>query len=147
AGSVGGAAAQRPRLYGGSHGAADAHPGPRGGGSRRGGAPPVSGARRRGRRAPGVVEWEPGGAVRFKFMARDGAGIVVGDTVVASGQGNVFPKGLPVGRVIAVEDKGSALFHFAVLVPVVDFARVEEVLLLTGQTTQDLAGLFPRRES
>jgi hypothetical protein len=27
---------------------------------------------------------------------------------------------------------------------VVDFARVEEVLLLTGQTTQDLAGLFPR---
>ena len=62
---------------------------------------------------------------------------------MTSGQGDVFPKGLPVGRVIAIEDKGSALFHFAVLAPVVDFARVEEVLLLTGQTTQDLAGLFP----
>ncbi len=95
-------------------------------------------------RTPGLVEGDPGGAVRFKYMARDGAGIVVGDVLVTSGQGNVFPKGLPVGRVVAIEDKGSALFHFAVLAPVVDFARVEEVLLLTGQTTQDLAGLFPR---
>lgn len=95
-------------------------------------------------RTPGLVEGDPGGAVRFKYMARDGAGIVVGDVLVTSGQGNVFPKGLPVGRVVAIEDKGSALFHFAVLAPVVDFARVEEVLLLTGQTTQDLAELFPR---
>ena len=54
----------------------------------------------------------------------------------------MFPKGLPVGRVVAIEDKGSALFHFAVVAPAVDFARVEEVLLLTGQTTQDMAALF-----
>ena len=40
------------------------------------------------------------------------------------------------------EDKGSALFHFAVLMPAVDFARVEEVLLLTGQTQYDVASLF-----
>jgi rod shape-determining protein MreC len=95
-------------------------------------------------RTPGLVEGDPGGSVRFKYMARDGAGIVVGDILVTSGQGNVFPKGLPVGRVIAIEDRGSALFHFAVLAPVVDFARVEEVLLLTGQTTQDLVGHFAR---
>jgi rod shape-determining protein MreC len=95
-------------------------------------------------RTPGLVEGDPGGSVRFKYMARDGAGIVVGDILVTSGQGNVFPKGLPVGRVIAIEDRGSALFHFAVLAPVVDFARVEEVLLLTGQTTQDLAVHFAR---
>ena len=95
-------------------------------------------------RTPGLVEGDPGGTVRFKYMARDGAGIVVGDVLVTSGQGNVFPKGLPVGRVIAIEDKGSALFHFAVLAPVVDFARVEEVLLLTGRTTQDLAAVFIR---
>jgi cell shape-determining protein MreC/uncharacterized membrane protein YkvA (DUF1232 family) len=74
-------------------------------------------------RTPGLVEGDPGGSVRFKYMARDGAGIVVGDIQV---------------------DRGSALFHFAVLAPVVDFARVEEVLLLTGQTTQDLAVHFAR---
>jgi rod shape-determining protein MreC len=93
-------------------------------------------------RAPGLVEGEPGGGVRFKFMARDGAGVAPGDLIVTSGLGTVFPKGIPVGRVTAIEDKGSALFHFAVLAPAVDAARVEEVLLLTGQPAQDVAGLF-----
>ena len=93
-------------------------------------------------RTPGLVEGDAGGAVRFKFMARDGARVAPGDLVVTSGLGNLFPKGLPIGRVVTIEDKGSALFHFAVLVPAVDFDRVEEVLLLTGQTTQDVAGLF-----
>jgi rod shape-determining protein MreC len=79
-------------------------------------------------------------------LARDGAGVAPGDLIVTSGLGTLFPKGIPVGRVTAIEDKGSALFHFAVVAPVVDFARVEEVLLLTGQTTQDLAGLFPRQD-
>jgi hypothetical protein len=47
-----------------------------------------------------------------------------------------------VGRVIKIEDKGSAL-PFAVLAPAVDFSRVEEVLRVAGQTTQDVATLFP----
>lgn len=94
-------------------------------------------------RTAGLVEGDAGGAVRFKFMARDGASVAPGDLVVTSGLGTLFPKGLPVGRVVKIEDKGSALFHFAVLAPAVDFSRVEEVLLVTGQTTQDLAALFP----
>ena len=94
-------------------------------------------------RTAGLVEGDAGGAVRFKFMARDGASVAPGDLVVTSGLGTLFPKGLPVGRVVKIEDKGSALFHFAVLAPAVDFSRVEEVLLVTGQTTQDVAALFP----
>jgi rod shape-determining protein MreC len=94
-------------------------------------------------RTAGLVEGDAGGALRFKFMARDGASVAPGDLVVTSGLGTIFPKGLPVGRVVKVEDKGSALFHFAVLAPAVDFSRVEEVLLVTGQTTQDVAALFP----
>jgi rod shape-determining protein MreC len=88
------------------------------------------------------VEGDPGGTLRFKFMARDRAGVAPGDLVVTSGLGAVFPRGLPIGRVAKIDDKGSALFHFAILAPAVDFARVEEVLLLTGQTAQDVAGLF-----
>jgi len=93
-------------------------------------------------RATGVVEGEPRGTVRFKYMARDGAGMQVGDVVVTSGLGGVFPKGLPIGRVEAIDDRGSALFSYAVLKPVVDFTRLEEVLLLTGKTAQDLAFQF-----
>jgi rod shape-determining protein MreC len=93
-------------------------------------------------RTAGLVEGDTGGTMRFKFMARDGSQVAPGDVVVTSGLGKLFPKGVPIGRVASIEDKGSALFHFAVLVPMVDFARVEEVLLLTGQTQQDVAGLF-----
>jgi rod shape-determining protein MreC len=93
-------------------------------------------------RTEGLVEGDASGLVRLKFMARDGGGIGVGDLIVTSGAGEVFPRGLPIGRVRLVEDKGSALFHFAVLEPVVDFARLHEVLLVTGHTSQDLAALF-----
>ena len=94
-------------------------------------------------RTSGIVEGDPRGTIRLKYMAREGGGIQVGDLVVSSGAGGVFPRGIPVGRVRAIDDRGSALFHYAVLTPVVDFARVDEVLLLTGDTKHDVAAAFP----
>jgi rod shape-determining protein MreC len=94
-------------------------------------------------RTPGIVEGEPRGTIRFKYMARDGAGLAVDDVVVTSGLGGVFPRGVPIGRVRAIDDRGSALFHYALLAPVVDFARVDEVLLVTGEHMPDFAGYFP----
>lgn len=93
-------------------------------------------------RTAGIVEGDPRGTMRLKYMARDGGGIQVGDLVVTSGAGGMFPRGIPVGRVRAIDDRGSALFHYAVLTPVVDFARVDEVLLLTGDTRRDVAAAF-----
>jgi rod shape-determining protein MreC len=94
-------------------------------------------------RTQGIVEGEPRGTVRFKYMARDGSGIQVGDLVVTSGAGGLFPRGIPVGRVRAIDDRGSALFHYAQLTPAVDFARIDEVLLIVGEGgTHDLASLF-----
>jgi rod shape-determining protein MreC len=94
-------------------------------------------------RTPGIVEGEPRGTIRFKYMARDGAGIQVGDMVVTSGLGGLFPRGIPIGRVRAIDDRGSALFHYAAIAPAVDFARIDEVLLLVGDGSQDLAAHFP----
>ncbi len=94
-------------------------------------------------RTPGVVEGKPGGGLRFKFLAREGGGVQSEDFVVTSGLGGLFPKGLPVGQVTRVEDRGSALFHYADLAPTVDFARVEEVLLLIGGANVDLSLYFP----
>ena len=93
-------------------------------------------------RTQGIVEGEPRGTVRFKYMARDGSGIQVGDLVVTSGAGGLFPRGIPVGRVRAIDDRGSALFHYAQLTPAVDFARIDEVLLIVGEGNHDLAALF-----
>jgi rod shape-determining protein MreC len=94
-------------------------------------------------RTSGIVEGDPRGTMRLKYMAREGGGIQVGDMIVTSGAGGVFPRGIPVGRVRAIDDRGSALFHYAVLTPVVDFARVDEVLLLTGDTRHDVTAAFP----
>ena len=94
-------------------------------------------------RTQGIVEGEPRGTLRLKYMARDGSGIQVGDLVVTSGGGGLFPRGIPVGRVRAIDDRGSALFHYAQLTSAVDFARIDEVLLIVGEGAHDVAGLFP----
>jgi rod shape-determining protein MreC len=94
-------------------------------------------------RTQGIVEGEPRGTLRFKYMARDGGGIQVGDLVVTSGAGGLFPRGIPVGRVRAIDDRGSALFSYAHLMPAVDFARIDEVLLIVGEGAHDVAAAFP----
>ena len=94
-------------------------------------------------RTPGIVEGEPRGTIRFKYMARDGAGLAIDDVVVTSGLGGVFPRGVPIGRVRAIDDRGSALFHYALLAPMVDFARVDDVLLVAGEQMLDFAAYFP----
>ncbi len=96
-------------------------------------------------RTPGMIEGEARGTIRFKYMARDGSGIQVGDAVVTSGAGGLFPRGLPVGRVSAIDDRGSALFHYAQISSAVDFTRIDEVLLLTGDGARDMAAFFPER--
>jgi len=93
-------------------------------------------------RTPGIIEGEPRGTLRFKYMARDGSGIQVGDVVVTSGLGGLFPGGIPIGRVRTIDDRGSALFSYAQVTPAVDFARIDEVLLLTGGAARDVSASF-----
>jgi rod shape-determining protein MreC len=94
-------------------------------------------------RTPGIVEGDPRGTLRFKFMARDGASIQVGDVLVTAGHGGLFPRGIPIGTVRVIDNRGAALFHYAELTPAVDFARVDEVLLVTGDAQSDLTAFFP----
>lgn len=94
-------------------------------------------------RTPGIVEGDPRGTIRFKYLARDGSGIQVDDVIVTSGPGGMFPRGIPIGRVRAIDDRGSALFHYAMLSPAVDFVRIDEVLLLVGEARPDVTAYFP----
>jgi rod shape-determining protein MreC len=94
-------------------------------------------------RTPGIIEGDPRGTLRFKFMARDGAAIQNGDVLVTAGQGGLFPRGIPIGTVRSIDNRGAALFHYAEITPAVDFARVDEVLLVTGDSQRDLTAYFP----
>ena len=71
------------------------------------------------------------------------ADVAVGDRLMTSGLGGLFPRGIPIGRVQSIDDRGSALFHYAQVAPAVDFARIDEVLLLIGDATRDVAAQFP----
>ena len=56
--------------------------------------------------------------------------VAIGDIVVTSGQVGLFPKGLPVGRVLSVSDMPGELFKDIEIRPVVDFSKLEEVLVI-----------------
>lgn len=61
-----------------------------------------------------------------------------GDTIITSGLGGVFPKGLPVGEVIRVSDRPGALFKDVQVRPMVDFSRLEEVLVIMMEKAPSL---------
>jgi rod shape-determining protein MreC len=56
--------------------------------------------------------------------------VVVGDVVITSGLGGVFPKGLRVGQVTSVGLTPGELFKEVLVKPAVDFSRLEDVLIL-----------------
>ncbi len=58
------------------------------------------------------------------------AGVRVGDTLVTSGIGGLFPAGLPVGTIRQVEPDDSATFVLAIATPAAAMARSGEVLVL-----------------
>lgn len=70
-----------------------------------------------------------GDLMTLEYVDRQ-AELEVGDLVITSGTGGVFPKGLPVGRVVSVTRGEYGLFQSVTLLPDVDFTRLEEVLVL-----------------
>jgi rod shape-determining protein MreC len=60
--------------------------------------------------------------------------VLEGDAVVTSGTGGVFPKGLPVGTISKIVRHDYGLFQTLELTPSVDFDRLEDVLVLPGET-------------
>ena len=57
------------------------------------------------------------------------ADVRVGDRVLTAGIDGVYPRGIPVGTVVAVEG-GGQLFHKVQLAPAVDFGALDQVYLL-----------------
>jgi rod shape-determining protein MreC len=64
----------------------------------------------------------------------------VGDLVVSSGFDGVYPKGLLIGTVTAVDFKGGDFFKDVQITPAVDFDKLEEVLVILGSPPGTLAG-------
>jgi rod shape-determining protein MreC len=80
-------------------------------------------------RARGSVRGAQGRECSFEFVLRD-EDLAVGDLLLTSGMGEVFPKGLVIGHVTAVERQPYGLFQEAHIKPAVDFGKLEEVFVI-----------------
>jgi len=82
-------------------------------------------------RALGIVDWDPGqGRLRVDQVPYH-ADFALGDTLVSSGLGGVFPPDLPVGVVASVSEPPERLLKDVALHPFVAFYQIEEVFVLT----------------
>ncbi len=59
--------------------------------------------------------------------------IRVGDEIITSGAGGLFPAGLPVGTVVEVRDSGTRQNRIAILKPYVDLESLEAVFVMKGK--------------
>jgi len=82
-------------------------------------------------RGRGIVEGTADGRCGLKFVKRT-EDLQVGDLVVSSGLDGIFPRGLPIGHIEAVDKQGQGLFQYAQIEPAVDAERLEEVLVMVG---------------
>jgi len=69
------------------------------------------------------------GLCRMVYLPQD-ATVREGDIVITSGLGDIFPKGLPIGTVVSVENEPFAVYKTALIQPGVDFEHLEEVLVI-----------------
>lgn len=62
------------------------------------------------------------------------ADVSAGDRVETSGVGGIYPKGILIGTVKEVRQRTNDLDRYAIIEPVVDFKRLEEVFILKPKT-------------
>jgi rod shape-determining protein MreC len=79
-------------------------------------------------RVQGVVMGIGDGTLKMQYVPGT-ADVKTGDLVVTSGIDGIYPKGFVIGTVDRV-DRGLGAFHEIVVRPAVDFARLEEVLIV-----------------
>lgn len=85
-------------------------------------------------RANGIVRGSLQGPLQLDFIDKK-TPPVRGDVLLTSGLGGVYPKGIVVGEVTEVAAPQTDLFAVITVASRVDIDRIEEVLVLTGEST------------
>lgn len=83
-------------------------------------------------RAHGIVEGFNNEKSIMKYVSR-AEPIILGDVVITSGLGNIYPKGIEVGTVSRIERESYGITQNVEITPAVDFGRLEEVVILSAE--------------
>ncbi len=84
-------------------------------------------------RSRGIVSGSLENGTVLKYMKRS-EDVQEGDRLITSGMDGVFPKGLMVGIVIKVRKQHLGLFQFVEVLPAVQTARIENVLVVAADS-------------
>lgn len=99
-------------------------------------------------RVVGVVKGTPDDAMHPRMVnVPRGQDMAVGDIVVTSGLGGIYPKGIMVGTVSAVKNDGGGLLHYAEIEPAVDFQRLEDVAVIVASREAPPEPLLPPKQT
>lgn len=83
-------------------------------------------------RSQGVLSGSGDPVLELKYIGNTEQ-VEANDVVVTSGLDGIFPKGLPLGKVVESR-KGKTIFRLVRVQPVADLTHIEEVLVLLGPT-------------
>lgn len=89
-------------------------------------------------RAQGQLVGQGTDMLRLTLVRTDQA-VDVGDLVVTSGLGGVYPKGLLLGTVSSVDRPSGALYYEILVTPAAEVSNLEEVLVITSLTEDQKA--------
>jgi rod shape-determining protein MreC len=82
----------------------------------------------------GLIKGTGAFTLKMTYLDRESK-VQVGDLIVSSGLGGIYPKGIPIGRVELVGEDRSQLALYAVVKPFVSFSKLEDLLCISSQTT------------
>jgi len=80
-------------------------------------------------RAMGICEGQQSATLILNYLPRD-ADVHVGDVVISSGMGGVYPKGFTIGRVVRIVSKPADFLKSAEVAPSVNFDSLEEAFVI-----------------
>lgn len=87
-------------------------------------------------RTMGIVEGNGADRLTLKYVRHEDD-IQIGDILLSSGLGGIFPKGMVVGEVVRVEKGADNFFMDIEVQPAADFKKLEEVLIITTDGAGD----------
>jgi rod shape-determining protein MreC len=82
-------------------------------------------------RDEGIIQGTPQGGVHMKYLPPLSS-VQTGDSVVTSGLTGDFPRGLQIGYIQNITKADTDLFQSGDIIPKVDFAKLEGVLVITS---------------
>ncbi len=97
-------------------------------------------------RDEGIIQGTPQGTILMKYLPPLSS-VQVGDVIVTSGLTDDFPRGLYIGHIQQVTKGATDLFQSGEVTPIVDFTKLEGVLIITSFNTASSTETSPSLEN